>query len=209
MTDMVSKVVAVLDEGSAYLLPGRILRSRVPKKQQPRRKIKPILPAKTTGGRETYTKSKERDRKEKKALSGHTALRWDGHSWIPRKRDSEYYKDKIRSRQIRKEEIDSEIQHLSEISIRTLGIGISLAKVKQYANKVDTGIQKIKSLANTLKTAKNETERNRIHGEISIADADVLLSLRNMEMFSALLTTAGVVGLEKTLIKKLKSTKRR
>ena len=209
MTDMVSKVVAVLDEGSAYLLPGRILRSRLPKKQRPQRKIKPILPAKTTGERETYTKSKERDRKEKKALSGNTPLRYDGHSWIPRKRDSDYYKEKLRNHTSRKEEVEAKLQHLSEISIRTLGIGISLAKVKQYANKVDTGIQKIKSLANTLKTAKNETERNRIHGEISIADADVLLSLRNMEMFSALLTTAGVVGLEKTLIKKLKTTKRR
>ena len=209
MTDMVSKVVAVLDEGSAYLLPGRILRSRLPKKQRPQRKIKPILPAKTTGERETSSKSKERDRKQKKELAGHTPLRWDGHSWIPRKRDSDYYKEKLRNHTSRKEEVESKLQHLSEISIRTLGIGISLAKVKQYANKVDTGIQKIKSLANTLKTAKNETQRNRIHGEISIADADVLLSLRNMEMFSALLTTAGVVGLEKTLIKKLKSTKRR
>ena len=128
---------------------------------------------------------------------------------MPRKRDSDYYKEKLRNHTSRKEEVEAKLQHLSEISIRTVGIGVSLAKIKQYANKVDTGIQKIKSLANTLKTAKNETERNRIHGEISIADADVLLSLRNMEMFSALLTTAGVVGLEKTLIKKLKSTKRR
>ena len=112
MTDMVSKVVAILDEGSAYLLPGRVLRSRVPKKQQPRRKIKPILPSKTTGERETYTKSKERDRKEKKALSGHTALRWDGHSWMPRKRDSDYYKEKLRNHTSRKEEVEAQLQHL-------------------------------------------------------------------------------------------------
>jgi hypothetical protein len=90
-----------------------------------------------------------------------------------------------------------------------VGIGISLGKIKQYANKVDTGIQKIKSLGNTLKTAKNETDRNRIHGEISIADADVLSGLRSMEMYSSLLTASGLVGLEKTLIKKMKTTKRR
>jgi hypothetical protein len=90
-----------------------------------------------------------------------------------------------------------------------VGIGVSLGKIKQYANKVDTGIQKIKSLGNTLKTAKNETDRNRIHGEIAIVDADVLSGLRSMEMYSSLLTASGLVGLEKTLIKKLKSTKRR
>jgi hypothetical protein len=119
---MVSKVVAVLDEGSAYLLPGRILRSRVPKKHQPQRKIKPIfpskttgknqqpqqkikptLPAKTTGERESSSKSKEKDRKEKKELAGHTPLRWDGHSWLPRKRDSDYYKEKLRNHTSRKE----------------------------------------------------------------------------------------------------------
>ena len=209
MTDMVDRVVEVLDEGSPYLYPGRILRSRLPKKQRRQRKIKPILPAKTTGERETHYKSKERDRKEKKELAGHTPLRWDGHSWIPRKRDSDYYKEKLRNHTSRKEEVEAKLQHLSEISIRTVGIGISLGKIKQYANKVDTGIQKIKSLGNTLKTAKNETDRNRIHGEIAIVDADVLSGLRSMEMYSSLLTASGLVGLEKTLIKKLKSTKRR
>jgi len=171
--------------------------------------MKPILPAKTTGERESSSKSKEKDRKEKKELAGHTPLRWDGHSWLPRKRDSDYYKEKLRNHTSRKEEVENQLQHLSEISIRTVGIGVSLAKIKQYANKVDTGIQKIKSLANTLKTAKNETERNRIHGDISTIDADVLSGLRSMEMYSSLLTASGLVGLEKTLIKKLKSTKRR
>ena len=39
MDDMVARVVEVLDEGSVYLLPGRVLRSRVPKKKQPQHKL--------------------------------------------------------------------------------------------------------------------------------------------------------------------------
>jgi len=79
METMVERVVQVLDEGSFYLLPGRILRSRVPKKRQPLRKIRKTLPHTTTGETELLDKSKERQRKEVKDRHPNTPLKWDGH----------------------------------------------------------------------------------------------------------------------------------
>lgn len=40
-------------------------------------------------------------------------------------------------------------------------------------------------------------------GEMSKVDADVLDALRGVQMFSALTTTAGTIGLQRSLIKKL------
>ena len=123
------------------------------------------------------------------------SLKWSNHKWV--------------LRQNQKEEIEKKLQHISEISIRTIGLGVSLAKVKQWANKCDRGIQKLRSLGSSLQRAKDETERNKIQGEITIVDAEVLQALRSMEMYSSLVTTAGTVGLERSLLKKLNQRKRK
>ena len=78
MDTMVERVVQVLDEGSVYLLPGRVLRSRVPKKRQPLRKIRKTLPQTTTGEKEILDKSKEKQRKDVKDRHPNTSLKWDG-----------------------------------------------------------------------------------------------------------------------------------
>ena len=46
------------------------------------------------------------------------------------------------------DEIDQEL--LQEISLRTVSIGVFLAKAKQYANKIDTSAKQLKSTAQKL-----------------------------------------------------------
>jgi len=197
METMVERVVQVLDEGSFYLLPGRILRSRVPKKRQPLRKIRKTLPHTTTGETELLDKSKERQRKEVKDRHPNTPLKWDGHRWTT-------YQNK-------KEELEQQIKSIQEISLRSGLIGGFLMKVKQYASQVDKGVMKLKSLSSNLQNVSDEKERNRIQGEIVRTEADVLSPLRKMEMYSSLVSASGGLGVDRTykLLKNMEKQKRR
>ena len=196
MKTMVERVVEILDEGSFYLLPGRVLRSRVPKKRQPLRKIRKTLPHTTTGETELLDKSKERQRKEVKDRHPNTPLKWDGHRWT--------------TYQKQKEKIEDQVQPIDEISLRTGAIGGFLMKIKQYASQVD-GVTKLKSLSSNLQNVSDEKERNRITSEIVRTDADVLSSLRKMEMYSSLVSASGGLGVDRTykLLKKMEKQKRR
>ena len=101
---------------------------------------------------------------------------------------------------------------LAEISLRTGAIAIYLAKVKQYANAVDGGVNKLKSLSVSLKNVPDEKERNRIQSEIVKVDADVLSSLRKMQMYSAWVSASGGLGAPREtakLIKKMEKRRRR
>ena len=154
-----------------------------------------VKPAKTTGERDTYEKTKERERKDIKRSRPNASLKWDGKHW--------------RIRQVQKEEIESRygLTPLYEISLRTVAIGGYLAKVKQYAGKVDQGITRMKSLASDLSRAETPGERRKIESELWKADADVLLSLRKMDMYSALVSASGGLGAPKETVKLL--TKKR
>ena len=197
MDTMVERVVQVLDEGSVYLLPGRVLRSRVPKKRQPLRKIRKTFPHTTTGEKEILDKSKERQRKDVKDRHPNTPLKWDGHRW------NTYQKQK--------EQLEQQLQSIDEISLRTGLIGGFLMKVKQYGSEVDKGVNKLKSLSSNLQNVSDEKERNRITSEIVRTDADVLSSLRKMEMYSSLVSASGGLGVDRTynLLKKMEKQKRR
>ena len=197
MKTMVERVVEILDEGSFYLLPGRVLRSRVPKKRQPLRKIRKTLPHTTTGEKELLDKSKETQRKEVKDRHPNTPLKWDGNRW------STYLN--------KKEELEQQLQPLDEISLRTGLIGGFLMKVKQYGNKVDQGVSKLKSLSSSLNTVKDDKERDKIQSEIIKIDGDVFQSLRKMIMYVGLVSGSGGVGGDRTykLLKKMEKQKRR
>ena len=197
MDTMVERVVQVLNQGSVYLLPGRVLRSRVPKKRQPLRKIRKTLPHTTTGEKELLDKSKEKQRKDVKDRHPNTPLKWDGNRW------STYLN--------KKEELEQQLQPLDEISLRTGLIGGFLMKVKQYASQVDKGVMKLKSLSSNLQNVSDEKERNRITSEIVRTDADVLSSLRKMEMYSSLVSASGGLGVDRTykLLKNMEKQKRR
>ena len=84
-------------------------------------------------------------------------------------------------------------------------------KVKQYASQVDKGVMKLKSLSSNLQNLSDEKERNRITSEIVRTDADVLSSLRKMEMYSSLVSASGGLGVDRTynLLKKMEKQKRR
>jgi len=101
---------------------------------------------------------------------------------------------------------------LREISLRTGAIAVYLVKVKQYANAVDRGVNKLKSLSASLKNDPDGKERSRIEADIVRTDADVLSSLRKMQMYSALVSASGGLGAPKEtakLIKKMEKQKRR
>ena len=196
MDTMVERVVQVLDEGSFYLLPGRVLRSRVPKKRQPLRKIRKTFPHTTTGEKELLDKSKEKQRKDVKDRQTNTSLKWDGNRW------STYLN--------KKEELEQQLQPLDEISLRTGLIGGFLMKVKQYGNKVDQGVSKLKSLSSSLNTVKDDKERDKIQSEIIKIDGDVFQSLRKMIMYVGLVSGSGGVGGDRTykLLKKMEKRKK-
>ena len=106
----------------------------------------------------------------------------------------------------------SNAELITEITLRTGAIAIYLAKVKQYANKVDSGVMKLKTLSNSLKSVATDEERNKLEGEIVRVDADVLMALRKMQMYSALVSASGGLGAPKEtakLINKLEKRKRR
>ena len=197
MDTMVERVVQVLDEGSFYLLPGRILRSRVPKKRQPLRKIRKTFPHTTTGEKELLDKSKERQRKDLKDRHPNTSLKWDGHRWT--------------TYQKRKEQLEQQLQSIDEISLRTGLIGGFLMKVKQYGSEVDKGVNKLKSLSSSLNTVTDDKDRDKIQSEIVKTDSGVFQSLRKMIMYVGLVSGSGGVGGDRTykLLKKMEKQKRR
>jgi hypothetical protein len=194
MNDMVSQVVQVLDEGNPFMSPNRVLKSRV-KKLQPRRK--PIPLSKNTGALDAIQKHKERDRKRAKDQHQKAPLKWnnDATRWVVRQQEHD--------------EILRETQHLNEISLRTIGIGASLGLVKRWSSKATQGINKLKSLGTRLKTAPDDPQRTKLQGEIVSVDATVFDALRKMMIYTATLNTSGLIGLERTLTKKLTFTKQR
>ena len=195
MKTMVDQVVDVLDEGSPFMNRQRVLHSRLPKKR-PIRKIRRTSSKTTTGEKEILDKSKEKLRKDVKSGHTNTPLKWDGHRWI--------------TYQKRKEELEQQVNSIQEISLRTGFIGSFLLKVKQYGNKVDQGVSKLKSLSSSLNTVKDDKERDKIQSEIIKIDGDVFLSLRKMIMYVGLVSGSGGVGGDRTykLLKKMEKRKK-
>ena len=194
MDDIVSQVVQVLDEGNPFMSPNRVLKSRVKKLQRRRKQIRP---AKTTGELDAFEKHKERQRKQAKDTHKNVSLKWDDGAkrWLVRQQEND--------------EIVRHTQHLNEISLRTIGIGASLGLVKSWSSKATQEINKLKSLGTRLTTASNDPERTKLYGEIVSVDAAVFDALRKMLMYSATLNTSGLIGLERTLTKKLTLSKQR
>ncbi|MDP7101343.1 MAG: hypothetical protein QF503_09355, partial [Rhodospirillales bacterium] len=148
-------------------------------------------PSKTTGERDEYERDKERQRKEMKRLHPNSSLKWSKNRWVIRKQQ--------------KEEIMETLSSLQEISLRTGFIGGFLLKVKQYGNKVDQDVSKLKSLSSSLNTTKDDKERIKIQSEIVKTDSEVSHSLKKMIMYVGLVSGSGGLGGDRTykLLKKL------
>ena len=194
MDDMVSQVVQVLDDGNQFMSPTRVLKYRVKKLQ---RRRTPIRPSKTTGELDAVEKHKERQRKQAKDTHQNVSLKWDNGAkrWLVRQQEHG--------------EILRTTEHLTEVSLRTIGISASLGLVKSWSSKATQEINKLKSLGTRLTSASNDPERTKLYGEVVSVDAAVFDALRKMVMYSATLTTSGLIGLERTLTKKLTITKQR
>jgi len=151
-------------------------------------------------------REKERERKHLKMRYPDAPLRWNGRKWVLGKK-----KPSWKEIDSRRKKLSEEIEHLEEISLRTGSIGVFLAKVKQYGNKIDQGISRLRSLSNELKQSKDESDRNRIHGEIVKVDSDVLFGLRKMTIYTSLLSGVSGLGNDRSykLLKKMEKQKRR
>ena len=126
-----------------------------------------------------------------------TSMQWTGQKW------------KVREQE--KQKIMEMLLPLEEIPLRTGAIAVYLAKVKQYANAVDRGVNKLKSLSSKLQNASDEKERTRTQGEIVRVDADVLSSLRKMQMYGSLVSASGGLGADRSykILKKMEKQKRK
>ena len=193
MDDMVSQVVQVLD-GDRFISPNRIVKSRF---RELERKGKPIRPDKHPVEIDAFEKQKERDRKRAK----------DQHQKEPLKCDTATNRWLVRQQE--NDEILRHTQHLYEISLRTIGIGASFGLIKSWSSRATQGINKLKLLGTRLGNASNDPERTKLYGEIVSVDATVFDALRKMMIYSATLNTSGLVGLERTLTKKLTIKKQR
>jgi hypothetical protein len=150
-----------------------------------------LKPSKTTGEKDEFEKKKERERKDKKELHPNTSLKWTNNRWMIRRQQ--------------KEEIEKNLKSIQEISLRTGFTGGFLLKVKQYGNRVDKGVSKLKSLSSSLNSVKDEKEKNKIQSEITKTDSEVSHSLRKMIMYVGLVSGSGSVGTDRTykLLKKM------
>jgi len=186
------------DEDSVYNHPNRILKSRVPKRTPRRKPIRTQGPSNTTGEYDTWSKTKEHLREQVKHSHPTDSLKWAKNRWVVRQEQKEEIIEKY------------QLHQLNEISWRTIGIGATLAKVKQYANKVDSGIQKLKSLSSSLQRAKDDDERWKILGDIQTVDSEVSSAMRSMIMYGALVSATGALGTDRAykLLKKLQKKRR-
>ena len=114
MNPLVEQVVEVLNEGNPYMDGNRVLKKYL-RKAPPRKRFIP-RPAKTTGERDTYERSKEQQRKLAKTSNPHSSLRWDGYRWSVREI----------------EQVLGEVEPLIEISLRTASIAGLLMMLKKY-----------------------------------------------------------------------------
>ena len=196
MDDMVARVFEVLSEKNPFMSPSRVLHSRVPKKR-PRQRF-PKRPT-TSSEKDVGDRHKEHQRRELKQRYPNAPLKWNGNRWVVQSKEH----------QDRKEEIEERygLAPLTELSLRTVAIGGYLAKVKQYANKVDQGVSRMKSLASDLSRADTPEKKTKIESELWKTDADVVWNLRKMNIYSALVSASGGLGAPKETVKLL--TKKR
>jgi hypothetical protein len=150
---------------------------------------------------------KERRRKLVKKSHPNKSLEWIGSRWVVKE---ELYCLWLH-RQEQLDEIEGSIdsRELNEISLRTVGIGGSVLKLNGWRRKVESGISKLRSLSTSLNTSKTPEQTNKILSDIYKVDGDVLLGLSKMILWSSGISVSGLLGLEKTLTKKLKTSKRR
>lgn len=100
---------------------------------------------------------------------------------------------------------DLETEFLNEVvSLRTGAIVVGLGKVKQYANKIDQEVTKLKRDASDLRKSSPEDAPSHIADALD-AMGKLFYLQRKMQMYSALTTAATGIGVDKSnkILKKL------
>ncbi len=107
---------------------------------------------------------------------------------------------------------DSEQELLTEIiSLRTGAIAAGLMKTKQYANKIDGEVRRLRSDASGVKSKiKTPEERYESLGDALETIASLFYLLRKMTMYDALTSAATGMGVDKgtKILKKLEKEKK-
>ena len=150
---------------------------------------------------------KETRRRKMKEKHPNKPLEWVGSRWVVK--EEPYCLWLHRQEQLDEIEGSIDSQELNEISLRTVGIGGSFLKLNGWRRKVESGISKLRSLSTSLNTSKTPEQTNKILSDIYKVDGDVLLGLSKMILWSSGISVSGLLGIEKTLTKKLKTSKRR
>ena len=108
--------------------------------------------------------------------------------------------------------VDLEQEFLTEIiSLRTGAIAAGLMKTKQYANKIDSEVRRLKSDANGLERSKSPEDANkRLSGALETI-ANLFYLQRKMTMYDALTSAATGVGVDKgtKILQKMEKEKKR
>ena len=192
MNSLVKQVVEVLNEGNPYMDGNRVLKKHL--RKAPPRKRFVRRPAKTTGERDTYERSKEQQRKLAKTNNPHSSLRWDGYRWTIREI----------------EQALAEVKPLLEVSLRTASLAGLVLMLRKFHGQVKQGVMKRKSLSTGLLNASDEKERNRIQSEIEKITGEVDDALANMITYVGYVSGAGSLGADRSykLLKKMEKRKR-
>ena len=172
---------------------------------------RPTQPKPSKTNKEVSNKDKEADRKDRKSVSPNVPLRWNGQRWIPRTRDSDYYQDKRRSEDLDSQanqlnwkpdkDMNQETQLLTEVSGRTVALGIALANIHRHHKTRDTGGKKLKSLGSSLQTAKTDNEKWKILGQIFSVIGDTVIPQAKSDWWQGAATASGAFGLDKKIRK--------
>ncbi len=198
MTEMVSRVVRVIDEATRLGRLSNHLGNAVP----PGGKRLRTTPSKSTGELETYEKQKERERKDIKRLRPTAKLKYDGsrRKWDVKAQDRLQQKEMI------------QITHntlLMEITIRTTAITGYLAIIKKWGNTIDSLTGRMKSLASSLDTTDTLQKKQKIESELWSIDSEISKALRKMVIYGSLISAAGGLGADRAYKEIKKLTKQR
>ncbi len=154
-----------------------------------------LAPAKSTGEYDTWTREKEKDRKDLKLKHPNTPLKFNASTkkWEVNR------------------PVKEELQNLEEISIRTIGLGATMLKHRGHRQKTLQHATKMRSLGGQLISKSEDDERFKLLGTALQIFADYMIADAGMSASNNQTTAVGTVGVDRAykMLKKMTKVKRR
>lgn len=91
------------------------------------------------------------------------------------------------------------IKLLTEISWRTVGLGVSLANIHRHHKTRDNEAKKLKSLGSSLQTSKTDEDRWKILGQIIAVIGNITIPQAKNDWWQGAATASGSVGIDKKI----------